>query len=132
MCRSLLEADFRLQAGRAAEPGAGDEDPGQGWIFWNGESVGGHTGFLEHGLERAEAGKPALEQVEPDEGGEPEKIAAHEKRTGPHAQGEGDEHERAGKDADEAFDGHDGTPDRGTVARGGGRVRMGLRSDCQR
>ena len=56
---------------------------------------------------RTEAGEAALEEVEADEGGEGEEPLRNEDRAAVDAEGEGEQDEKAGHDAHDAFDGHD-------------------------
>ena len=56
---------------------------------------------------RADAGEAALEEVEADEGGERQEPLRNEDRAAVDAEGEGEQDEKAGHDAHDAFDGHD-------------------------
>src|SRR6516165_4325253 len=64
--------------------------------------------LLQDDLGGAEAGEGALQQVRADERREPEPARIVEERAAGGAEGEGDQHEGAGEDADGALEGHVG------------------------
>jgi hypothetical protein len=68
------------------------------------------TQLLQDQAQRAPVGEPELQQVGADEGGEGQPPGRDEERAALHAQRERDQDEAAGKDADQAFDGHGKTP----------------------
>jgi hypothetical protein len=63
--------------------------------------------LLQEPTRRADVGEAGLEQVEADEGGEPHPAqAGHVGLAGEVGQGQGQQDDDAGHDADDAFDGH--------------------------
>ena len=62
--------------------------------------------FGQQFFRRAEAGETALQQIEADEGGEGQEPFRNKDGAALPAEGEREQDEEAGHDADDAFDGH--------------------------